>query len=705
MTEAGPLDPTPDPVPGGPLARFRMSEHTFMVVAALCVGVLAGLGAVGFRMLIHALQELFWGADPLTLADIRAHSAAWIILAPAAGGLIVGPLVYFFAREAKGHGVPEVMEAVALNSGAIRPRVVVVKSLASAISIASGGSVGREGPIVQIGSALGSTFGQWLKVSGRRLRTLVGCGAAAGIAATFNAPVAGALFAVEIILGDFGVTQFSPIVIASVVATVVSRHFLGDVPAFVVPIYQLGSPVELLFYLVLGVVAALAALAFVRALYGMEDLADRLPIKPWLLTPIGFALVGVIGLRFPEVFGVGYEAIEAALRGELALGILLVLFLFKVLATSITIGSGGSGGVFAPSLFLGAMVGGAVGVAAHALFPEIAVHPGAYALVGMGAVVAGATHAPITAILIIFELTHDYGLIVPLMGACIVSTLITTRVSRENIYTLKLLRRGVDLLAGREVNVLRSLRVAEVMAETDSVVRPGTHLGEIVDIVTTEAPDYLYVVADDGRLAGVIGGAEMRGALVEANTLRDLVVAAELARDDVPVVTPDQDLDVVMRIFGGKNREELPVVEDLTNRRFLGTVSRGQLLEAYNRELRKRDMVAELVGGLAGSQRDAVSLGQGHWMKELSAPGTFCEHSLAQLDVRERHGVQIVLVRRPAGGAVRNGWNSFPDRTRASSSVTRSSPLALARHWSGWKPSESALSPERACRARPGRPA
>jgi len=632
---------------GGPLARLRMSEHVFMVVAALAVGVLAGYGAVGFRMLIHGLQELFWGSEALTVEAVRSHSKLWIVLAPTLGGLVVGPLVWFFAREAKGHGVPEVMEAVALNSGRIRPRVVIVKSLASALSIASGGSVGREGPIVQIGSGLGSTLGQWLKVSGRRLRTLVGCGAAAGIAATFNAPIAGALFAVEIILGDFGVSQFSPIVIASVVATVVSRHYLGDAPAFAVPIYDLGSPVELIFYLVLGVVAAFAALAFVRTLYAFEDLADKIPIKPWLLTPIGFSLVGVIGLWLPQVFGVGYEAIEAALRGELALGILAVLFVAKVVATSLTIGSGGSGGVFAPSLFLGAMVGGVVGMIAHALFPEIALHPGAYALVGMGAVVAGATHAPITAILIIFELTQDYGLIVPLMGACIISTLITTRISRENIYTLKLLRRGVNLMAGREVNVLRALHVRDVMAEGAATLAPQTQLGAMMDLATTEAPDYMYVVDEQQRLTGIIGGAQMRSILLEANTLRDLVVAADLASSDVPLVTPEQDLDVVMRIFGGKNREELPVVDTVAGRHFLGTISRGDLLEAYNRELRKRDMVADIVGGLAGSERDAVSMGQGHWMKEVSAPGTFCGHSLKEIDVRGRYDVQIVLVRRP----------------------------------------------------------
>lgn len=648
MDPASIPDPAKPPSLGGPLARLQMSEHSFMVVAALCVGVLGGMGAVGFRTLIELLQDLFWGETPLTLQHLHSHAWWWLILAPVIGGLIVGPLVWFFAREAKGHGVPEVIEAVALNSGLIRPRVVIVKCIASALSIACGGSVGREGPIVQIGSALGSTLGQWLKVSGRRLRTLVGCGAAAGIAATFNAPIAGALFAVEIILGDFGVSQFSPIVIASVVATVVSRHFLGDVPAFVVPIYSLHSPLELIIYGILGVVAAAVALAFVKVLYGTEDLADRLPIKPWLLTPIGFGIVGVIGIFRPEVFGVGYEAIESALRGEVAMGALVLLLCAKTIATSITIGSGGSGGVFAPSLFLGAMVGGAVGMAAHALFPAIAPHPGAYALVGMGAVVAGATHAPITAILIIFELTHDYGLIVPLMGTCIISTLITTRVSTANIYTLKLLRRGVGVASGREVNILRSLRAREVMVEDPPTVAPGTHLGEIVARIGLGSVDHLYVMDDTGRLQGVIGMNEMRSALLDMNSLSDLVVAADLAREDVPMITLDQDLDVVMRIFGGKNREELPVVDNLASQRLLGTITRGHLLEAYNRELRKRDMVSELVGGLAGTGNDAIALGDDHWMKEMSAPGAFLEHSLGEIDVRGRFGVQILLVRRPA---------------------------------------------------------
>ncbi|MGB6001883.1 MAG: chloride channel protein, partial [Thermoanaerobaculia bacterium] len=434
------------------LAKAKMAEHTFMVVLAVVIGSLGGLGAVGFRYLIKVVQRWAWGSWNFDLGVMISHPWSWRILTPAIGGLIIGPIVYFLAREAKGHGVPEVMEAVVLRSGFIRARLVVVKSITSAICIGTGGSVGREGPIVQIGSALGSSIGQWLRISGRRLRTLVGCGAAAGIAATFNAPLAGALFAVEVILGDFGVSQFSPIVISSVMATVVSRHFLGDFPAFVVPTYQMVSAWELLLYLALGLVAGVVALVFIRLLYGFEDLMESLPIRPWLLPALGGFLVGALGLLYPQVLGVGYESINQALTGAYPLALLAALAFAKLVATSLTLGSGGSGGIFAPSLFLGAMVGGFLGELAHLSFPDITAASGAYALVGMGAVVAGTTHAPITAILIIFELTSDYKLIVPLMASCIIASLVSTRFSKESIYTMKLARRGADLFRGRDIN-------------------------------------------------------------------------------------------------------------------------------------------------------------------------------------------------------------------------------------------------------------
>ncbi|MCP4659229.1 MAG: CBS domain-containing protein [bacterium] len=631
------------------LSRAKMAERTFMVAVAVVIGCLGGLGAVGFRWLISAIQRLSWGDWTFSLELVREHPWWWIVLTPAVGGLVVGPLVYFLAREAKGHGVPEVMEAVALRAGTIRPRLVIVKSLASAISIGTGGSVGREGPIVQIGSALGSTVGQLMRVSGKRLRTLVGCGAAAGIAATFNAPIAGALFAVEVILGDFAVAQFSPIVISSVVATVVSRHFLGDVPAFGIPEqYQMVSAWELPIYLVLGLVAALVAWGFVRLLYGLEDLFESFPMIPWLTAPIGGLLVGGIAIKYPEVFGVGYEAIEQALRGELVLGVLAVLLVLKLIATGITIGSGGSGGIFAPSLFLGAMTGGLVGTVANQLFPTVTASSGAYALVGMGAVVAGATHAPITAILIIFELTSDYKLIVPLMAACIIATLVTTRLQRESIYTMKLIRRGIDVFRGKDINVLRSLRVSDVMSQQLVKVREHEPFGELLREVATHPHAYFYVVDTEDRLKGFIVLSELRGALQDVDVPSAPLLATDLAREDIRPLTPDQDLDTVMRIFSGKNREELPVIAGDGTRKLLGVVRHRHLIEAYNRELMKRDMVAGLGSSLAGTATEEIHLGEDFRMVEIDAPGEFLNRSIRELDVRARYGAQILLLRRPS---------------------------------------------------------
>ncbi|NIM52245.1 MAG: chloride channel protein, partial [Gemmatimonadales bacterium] len=296
---------------------LRQTEQIYMVVVAVVIGLLGGLCAVGFRLLIQVLNRIAWQQGPYTLDHLAGLPFWWKILAPTAGGIVVGLIIHRFAREAKGHGVPEVMEAVALRGGRIRPRVVVAKMLASGVCIGSGGSVGREGPIVQIGSALGSTIGQWLKIDPRRLRTLVGCGAAAGIAGTFNAPVAGALFAVEIILGDFAVAQFSPIVISSVAATVVSQRFLGDFPAFEVPSYSLVHASELFAYAGLGILAALVALAFIRSLYKLEDAFDKLRLYPPVRTMLGGMCIGVIGIWLPHIFGVGYEAINEALNGTL----------------------------------------------------------------------------------------------------------------------------------------------------------------------------------------------------------------------------------------------------------------------------------------------------------------------------------------------------------------------------------------------------
>ncbi len=417
---------------------------------ALAIGVGAGAGAVAFRYMILGFTELFSGHRDYSAAGHAANPGVpwlgiwFVLIAPVLGGLLYGPLVSRFAPEARGHGVPEVMYAVNRNGGRMRPQVPIVKSLASAICIGSGGSVGREGPIVQIGSALGSVTGQALKLPEGQLRLLVACGAAGGISATFNAPIAGVFFALELILRDFETRSFGLVVLSSVAADAVGRAAFGGHPFLRLPGFHFGSPLELLLYAGLGVLATVVGLGFVRILYSGEDLADRIwGGKPqWLRPGVGGVLLGLLLLAVPQMYGVGYPVLQDAVAGHYVILALLGLLAAKVIATSLTMWIGGSGGVFAPSLFMGAMLGSAYGAAAHDLLPGLAVAAGAYGLVGMGAVFAAAARAPITAVIIIFELTGDYQIILPLMFAVVVATAISNALSRDTIYTLKLRRRG-----------------------------------------------------------------------------------------------------------------------------------------------------------------------------------------------------------------------------------------------------------------------
>jgi CIC family chloride channel protein len=566
------------------------NEHAIMAVLAAIVGLAGGFGAIGFRYLISVFQTVSYGSDGNLLELARSTPWYFRIWIPALGGLVVGPVVYFLAREAKGHGVPEVMEAVTLKSGMIRKRVVLVKSLVSAICIGTGGSVGREGPIVQIGSAIGSGIGQVLRLSAERIRTLVGCGAAAGIAATFNAPIAGSMFALEIILGDFGLATFTPIVISSVAATAVSRHFLGDSPAFIVHAYRLISAWELPLYVILGFFCALVAVTFTTLLYRTEDMFDNLKIPEYLKAVLGGLMLGSMGLLFPHILGVGYPAIDLSLMQKLSWWVMLLLVVFKILSTSITIGSGGSGGIFAPSLFVGAMAGGFFGTVVHHIFPEVTAPPGAYSIVGMGAVVSGTTHGPLSAILILFEMTGDYKIILPLMIACITGCLASGQLLKDSIYTLKLARRGVNIRAGKEVNVLKSISVKDVMnPEVESVPEDIT-LGRLAEKMSKSKNNSFPVVDEEGNLTGILSFFDYRDAVFDEN-LKDLVVAKDIATRDVVTVSVEDNLYNAMEKITSKDFSILPVVSPSTQSQLLGVLTRRDIIGAYNKAVIKKSIV------------------------------------------------------------------------------------------------------------------
>lgn len=573
------------------LDRIRSNEMVSGLTLSILVGAIAGLGAVVFRWLISSFQSLFFDNGATYLGFMGQYH---VILLPMVGGLIVGLLVYFGAREAKGHGVPEVMEAVAVRGGRIRSRVAVVKALASSICIGSGGSVGREGPIVQIGSSFGSTVGQWLRLPDDWVRVLVACGAAGGISATFNTPIGGVFFAMEIIMGRFVTPRFGFVVISSVVADFVAHSFLGSQPSFDVIPYSMVSYWELLPYVLLGVLAALAATAFIRLLYKCEDLFDAWHFPEYLKPVIGGIGIGLIGLYSYDLFGVGYGdvswvstmSVNQALLGEIALQSLVIMLLLKIVATSLTLGSGGSGGIFAPSLFIGAMLGGALGTAAHQLFPTLTATSGAYALVGMAAVFAGATRAPITAIIMLFEMTRDYNIILPLMIAVVISTVISRGLNRETIYTLKLVRRGVDIHQLGQASPLREITVEEAMTRDFPTVRRTMPVSELVTELQSTGHHGFPVVDEDGDFIGVVTLADVEAAMSKGD-FSDLTVD-DIASKSVIVAYPDEYVHDVFVKLGTREVGRVPVVKRSNPKRLLGVLQRHDVLTAYAKAIRRR---------------------------------------------------------------------------------------------------------------------
>jgi len=632
------------------LEKAKLSEHTFVLLVAVVIGLIGGYGAVLIQFAIHSFQDILWG-DTFTLDTIIATPWYWKIIIPVIGGIVVGLVIRFVAKEAKGHGVPEVMEAIALRNGIIRPRVVLAKLFASAYYIASGGSVGREGPVIQIGSAVGSAIGQFIKANPKRMRTFVACGAASGIAAAFNAPIAGALFALEIILGDFAVAQFSPIVISSVTATVVSRHHLGDFPAFVVPSYSLESPFELINYVVLGLLAGAVAVSFIKMLYFSEDFFDKIELPDYVKGAIGGMLIGGIGIFFPEIFGVGYDAMDEALASGLIWQLALGLVLIKLIATSISLGSGGSGGIFAPSLFLGAMLGAGFGGVVHQLFPTWTADAGAYALVAMGGVVGAATHGPIAAILIIFELTNDYKIILPLMITTIIATIVAQRLHKESIYTLKLVRRGINIFGGRETNVLRSLKVSDISKQGIDIINEQDSFKTILEKVSSSNHNFIYVKNSAGTINGSISMQEIRRTLLDFDNLKDLLIASDVANPNVHIIHEKDNLDFVMKEFGRTGMDELPVVvkrdgkEEIT-----GTIWQRDVIEAYNHQIFLRDMSGEIGQSFKSLKKmKSVHVVENYHLSEVEAPTTFIGKTLQEISLRNKYDLELLLIRRDEG--------------------------------------------------------
>lgn len=556
------------------VGRFTVSQTTFLIVTAVLVGLGGGFGAVLFRALIAGETYLAFNVIGASLGKVIGVLS--IVVQLALGGAIAAWIASTFAPEAKGHGVPEVMEAVALRGGKMRPRVIAIKALASASSIGFGGSCGREGPIVQIGSTVGSLIGQVVQAPAPIVRTLVACGAAAGISATFNAPIGGVFFAAEVILGEFAPRSFAAIVVSSVISAVIGRAFLGNHPSFSAAGFVLISPYELILYALLGVIAAAWATGFVRTLYFFEDLFEKWKIPPWVKGSVGFALVGLIGIWVPQIFGVGYVSMQQVLDQHVGAGRALLLAFAKPLATSLTLGSGGSGGVFAPSLFTGAFLGDAFGRTVHEIFPAWTAPGAAYGLVGMAALFAAAAEAPMTAILIVFEMSEDYTIILPLMVCVVIATVVGRRMLGSTVYEMKLIRRGIDWQRVRRPRFLSRVKIATIRREAPIVAQLNDEIAGVAerDGVTGELA---VPVCNGRRFIGIVTSSELARALAQGHAHDHISSVVQTVEH---VLHPEDTVERAATLMADAPVPLLPVV-DPHDEHLLGIVTRRDVLQAY----------------------------------------------------------------------------------------------------------------------------
>lgn len=569
------------------ISRALRDDQFRMAVLAVAIGMAAAGGEIVFRGWLTAVQLLAFGTGSARLASWAAALPWWqVLLAPAAGGLAIGLFLRYLMPGQTPQGVPHVMEACSLNSGRMSIRAGIGAAIVSASSLGAGASTGREGPVVHLGATIGAKVAEWLRMPPNMSRTLLGCGVAAAVAASFNAPIAGVFFALEVVVGHYALNAFAPIVVASVAATVVSRSYYGDFPAFILPrSYEIASLWEFPAFALLGIVCAVVAMIFMWSVITAERLVGRLRLPVVVRPAIGGLAVGAIAIWFPEVLGVGYETTDKALAEQVPIAMLFALILIKTAATALSLGFSFGGGVFSPSLFVGAMTGGAFGVLATAVFPELSSGQGAYTLVGMGALAGSVLGAPMSSILVLFEMTGDYAVTLALMLAVVFASVLTQAALGKSLFTWQLARRGVSLESGRESSLLRQIRVADVMKHDYARIAPDAGWAEILAKLRDAPYGELFVVEEDDRLAGVITVVELALSTSRPDDAKPPPTAGDLARPNPPVLVADDELGKAIAMIDRINESHIPVVDSPTTWRVVGFVHEHDVMLAYRRAL------------------------------------------------------------------------------------------------------------------------
>lgn len=567
------------------LRTLIRNDQLVLTALAILVGLAAGVGVILFREGITVFQSLFWGVRYERLSLYIARLPWWwMVLAPAMGGLVVGLLVKFFLPGGRPHGLVDAIEATALQGGRMSLTTGLRAAVVNALSIGAGASVGREGPAVHLGAALGGWLGKRLRFTRSMTRTLLGCGVASAVAASFNVPIAGALFAAEVILGHYGLAAFAPVVIASVTGTLVSRAYFGDYPAFHLFEHPIASLWEFPAFVGLGLVSGVVAVLLIRGIGLSNTVAGRIPLPQWVKPGLAGLMVGAIAIAFPQVLGIGYGTVEIALRDVLSWETLAILLAAKLLATCLSLGFGFGGGVFSPALVLGALLGGAYGDIATRIGGVLSSGADAYAILGMGAVAAAVLGAPISTTLIIFEMTGDYALTLGVMLAVVVATVVTRQLAGGSFFDVQLAARGLDIRSGMEAALLRSLRVGDVLSRSSELVTPDVSLPDLRASLQKSKAGEVFVVTEDGRLMGTVTLADLSECAFD--TVADsLVKAGDAARLNPPFLTMDDDLATAFKVMRDTGEDYIAVVEDAESQLFAGAVREVDVMDAYNRAL------------------------------------------------------------------------------------------------------------------------
>ncbi|HET6373299.1 MAG TPA: chloride channel protein [Candidatus Polarisedimenticolia bacterium] len=628
-----------------PLRRAEVSY----IVLIVSMGLIGGLVGVLYRASLTLFQVIYFASSANILEIAEDLTWPWRLAAPAAGAFIAALIVRLGLKDTEGEGMSEILEAVVIKEKFLRVRRALWKGLSSLVAIGSGGSLGREGPITNISAAIGGRISELLHVSPERRRILIGCGVASGMAAAYNAPIGSSLFVMEVIIGNFAMDIFGPLVVASVVSTLVSRGIAGGA-IYQVPEISMVSTWEFLPYVLLGIGCAVVGRLFIGTLAATQWIFSRIPLPPYGRAALGGLGVGAIAIWVPHVMGNGYEGVNLALNGALPLKLLAFALAAKLLATGLSIGSGSSGGVFTPALFLGAMLGALTGDAAHSLWPGATAPPAAYALVGMSGVLAATTHAPIMSTLMVFEMSLNYNLILPVMLCSGIAALLSRALKRESIYTERLRQRGVDIDLAIEETALQSIRVEDVMWTNPPTVTPQTSLRRLVDsFLHMRGGGSLHVVDDHGSYHGMIDVHALLTA-AEQKELGDLLIAGDLARQ-IPHVGAGEPVSNVTEKFWFQEHGEVPVISGGPEEKFLGVVTRRDILRAFDREVLQRKLLtARYAPGQsgAGHRRSMVDLPAEFAIEEIPVPFTLIGRTLSDLDLPHNY-LLTALSLKPAG--------------------------------------------------------